>query len=64
MGLPERSTLSWPSRRSGRPGTKMAFAGIKQPEERADVILYLRSLVERAGAAAVNRLAAGGARGA
>jgi cytochrome c len=26
------------------PGTKMAFAGIKKPEDRADVILYLRSL--------------------
>jgi cytochrome c len=25
-------------------GTKMAFAGLKKPEERADVILYLRSL--------------------
>jgi cytochrome c len=25
-------------------GTKMAFAGVKKPEERADVILYLRSL--------------------
>jgi len=26
------------------PGTKMTFAGLKKPEERADVILYLRSL--------------------
>jgi cytochrome c len=25
-------------------GTKMAFAGLKKPEERADVIIYLRSL--------------------
>jgi cytochrome c len=25
-------------------GTKMAFAGVKKPEERADVIAYLRSL--------------------
>jgi cytochrome c len=30
--------------RQWAPGTKMAFAGIKKPEERADVILYLRSL--------------------
>jgi cytochrome c2 len=30
--------------RGWAPGTKMAFAGIKKPEERADVILYLRSL--------------------
>ena len=30
--------------REWAPGTKMAFAGIKKPEERADVILYLRSL--------------------
>ena len=28
------------------PGTKMAFAGIKKPEDRANVILYLRSLSE------------------
>lgn len=26
------------------PGTKMAFAGIKRPNQRADLILYLRSL--------------------
>jgi cytochrome c len=30
--------------REWAPGTKMAFAGIKKPEERADIILYLRSL--------------------
>jgi cytochrome c len=30
--------------REWAPGTKMAFAGIAKPEERADVILYLRSL--------------------
>ena len=30
--------------REWAPGTKMAFAGLKQPEERADIILYLRSL--------------------
>ncbi|HEX2480097.1 MAG TPA: cytochrome c family protein [Geminicoccaceae bacterium] len=30
--------------REWAPGTKMAFAGIREPEERADVILYLRSL--------------------
>jgi cytochrome c len=30
--------------RGWAPGTKMAFAGLKKPEERADVILYLRSL--------------------
>jgi cytochrome c len=30
--------------REWAPGTKMAFAGLKKPEERADVILYLRSL--------------------
>jgi cytochrome c len=26
------------------PGTKMAFAGIKKPEDRADLLLYLRSI--------------------
>jgi cytochrome c len=30
--------------REWAPGTKMAFAGLKKPEERADIILYLRSL--------------------
>jgi cytochrome c len=28
------------------PGTKMAFAGIKKPEDRADVLVYLRSLAD------------------
>ncbi|MGI9381368.1 MAG: c-type cytochrome [Methyloligellaceae bacterium] len=28
------------------PGTKMAFAGVKKPGQRADLILYLRSLAE------------------
>lgn len=28
------------------PGTKMAFAGIRKPEQRADLIAYLRSLSE------------------
>ena len=26
------------------PGTKMAFAGLSKPEERADLLLYLNSL--------------------
>jgi cytochrome c len=30
--------------RNWAPGTKMAFAGVKKPEDRADVIAYLRSL--------------------
>jgi cytochrome c len=30
--------------REWAPGTKMAFAGLAKPEERADIILYLRSL--------------------
>ena len=30
--------------REWAPGTKMAFAGVAKPEERADIILYLRSL--------------------
>jgi cytochrome c len=28
------------------PGTKMAYAGIRKPEDRADVLVYLRSLAE------------------
>jgi cytochrome c len=30
--------------REWAPGTKMAFAGLREPDERADIILYLRSL--------------------
>ena len=32
------------SPRTFAPGTKMTFAGLRKPEDRADVILYLRSL--------------------
>ncbi len=32
--------------RSWAPGTKMTFAGFKKPQDRADVILYLRSLAD------------------
>lgn len=32
--------------RKWAPGTKMTFAGFKKPEDRADVILYLRTLSE------------------
>ena len=28
------------------PGNKMAFAGVRKPEDRADLILYLRSLAD------------------
>ena len=28
------------------PGTKMAFAGLKKPQDRADVILYLEKQVK------------------
>jgi cytochrome c len=33
--------------KSYAPGTKMSFAGIKKPEERAAVIAYLRSLADQ-----------------
>jgi len=33
--------------REWAPGTKMAFAGLTKPEERADLILYLRSLSDK-----------------
>ena len=39
-----RSTPSLRDPRGWAPGTKMAFAGVKKPADRADVILYLRSL--------------------
>jgi cytochrome c len=53
------------------PGTKMSFAGVKSPEDRANVILYLRSLAaepaplpeppaEEAGAAGGEQAAAAG----
>jgi cytochrome c len=32
--------------KSWAPGTKMTYAGIRQPEDRADVLVYLRSLAE------------------
>jgi cytochrome c len=32
--------------RDWAPGTKMTFVGIKKPEERADVIAYLRSITD------------------
>ena len=32
------------------PGTKMSFAGIKKPEKRADIIMYLRSLSDNPAA--------------
>ncbi len=35
------------------PGTKMTFAGLKKPEERADVIAYLRTQSDNPIAAAV-----------
>ena len=38
------------------PGTKMAFAGVKKAEERADLIVYLRSITDGAAAAAGRRL--------
>ena len=33
------------------PGNRMAFAGLKKPEDRANVIAYLKSLAEKAGEA-------------
>ena len=48
------------------PGTAMTFAGIKSPQQRADVIAYLRTLSDNPSAAAEGgsrRQAGGGAQG-
>lgn len=41
---PEELSLFLENPKKAFPGTKMTFAGLKKPEERADVIAYIASL--------------------
>jgi cytochrome c len=41
---PEEIDLFLENPRQAMPGTKMPFAGVKKPEERADLIAYLISV--------------------
>lgn len=50
---PEELNLFVENPRAMAPGTKMSFAGLKKPDERADVVAYLISLHPE-GAAAVD----------
>ena len=36
--------ISWPNPKGSVPGTKMAFAGVKKPVDRANLIAFLRTL--------------------
>ena len=41
---PEELALYLENPKKAMPGTKMTFAGLKKPEERADVVAYLVSI--------------------